>query len=83
MPTLCEVRKFRFTLDSKKSESEYLSLFNFGGNMSLRGHMYVKTWINFGWIDVSRSLNRSRILKFEKFPESEKVTLITFAGCES
>ena len=31
----------------------------------------VKTWANFGWIDGSRSLNRSRILKFEKFPDPD------------
>ena len=30
----------------------------------------VKTWVNFGWIDDCRwSLNRSRILKFEKLPD--------------
>jgi len=28
----------------------------------------VKTWVNFGWNDGSRSLNRSRILKFVIFP---------------
>jgi len=28
----------------------------------------VKTLLNFGWIDGNRSLNRSRILKFENFP---------------
>ena len=51
-----------------------------------------KTWVNYGWIDdCSRSLNRSRILKFEKLPDpnsnileqertqSEKVTPATFA----
>ena len=28
---------------------------------------YVKTWVNYGWInDCSRSLNRSRLLKFEE-----------------
>jgi len=32
----------------------------------------VKTRVNYGWIDYcSRSLNRSRILKFEKLPESD------------
>ena len=29
----------------------------------------VKTWVNYDWIDdCSRSLNRSRILKFEEYP---------------
>jgi len=32
----------------------------------------VKTWVNYGWIDdCSRSLNSSRILKFEKEPDSD------------
>jgi len=31
---------------------------------------YVKTWVNFGWIDDgTRSLTRSRILKFENLPD--------------
>jgi len=30
----------------------------------------VKAWLNYGWMDdCSRSLNRSRILKFEKLPD--------------
>ena len=32
----------------------------------------VKTWVTNGWIDYcSRSLNRSRILKFEKLPDPD------------
>jgi len=47
-----------------------MSLFNFGSSRSLCGHFLSKTWVNYGWIDdCSRSLNRSRILKFEKFPD--------------
>jgi len=32
----------------------------------------VKTWVNLGWIDGSWSLNRSRILKFEKYPSPDR-----------
>ena len=32
---------------------------------------YVKTLLNFGRIDGSRSLNRSRVLNFEKFPDPD------------
>ena len=33
---------------------------------------YVKTWVNYGWIDdCSRSLNRSRILIFEKLQDQD------------
>ena len=36
----------------------------------------VKTWVNYGWIDdCSRSLNRSRILKFEKQPDPDSKIL--------
>jgi len=32
----------------------------------------VKTWVNYGWIDdCGRSLNKSRILKFEKLPDPD------------
>ena len=37
---------------------------------------YVKTWVNYGWIDdCSRSLNSSRILKFEKLAEPDSKIL--------
>ena len=37
----------------------------------------VKTWVNFGWMDDgSRSLNRSRILKFGKLPDPDPVSKI-------
>jgi len=35
------------------------------------GISQVKIWVNFGWIDGSRSLNRIRILKFEKVPDPD------------
>ena len=36
---------------------------------------FVKTWVNFGWIDdCSRSLNRIRVLKFEKLPVSSEIS---------
>jgi len=31
----------------------------------------VKTWVNYGWIDGSRSLNRGRIFKLKKFPDPD------------
>jgi len=37
---------------------------------------YVKICVNYGWIDdCSRSLNRSRILKFEKLPDPDSKIL--------
>jgi len=52
------------------------SLFKLGSGRSLCSHFLSKTLVNFGWIDGSRSLNRSRILKFEKFPDSDPVSKI-------
>jgi len=58
---------------TNKNRSEILldtqpeSLFNFGSSRSLRGHFLRKIWVNFVWIDDSRILNRSGILKFENF----------------
>jgi len=47
------------------------SLVIIGGSRSLRGYFLSKTWENFGWIDGSRSPNRSRILKFKKFSDPD------------
>jgi len=52
------------------------SFFHFGSSRSLRGHFLRKKWINFGWTDGSRSLNRSRIHKFEKFPDLDSKILV-------
>jgi len=46
------------------------SLFNFGIAGIWVVISQVKTWVHFGWIDGSRSLNKTGILKFEKFPDS-------------
>jgi len=36
----------------------------------------VKTWVNYRWIDdCNRSLNRSRILKFEELPDPDSKIL--------
>jgi len=51
------------------------SLFHFGSSRSLRGHFLGKTWVNYGWIDGNRSLNRSRILKFEELLDSDSKML--------
>jgi len=56
----------------KKTDSDPESLFNFDGSKSLCGHLLSKNMGNFGWIDGgSRSLNRSRILKFEKLQDPD------------
>jgi len=47
------------------------SLFNFGSSRRVCGHFLSKNMVSFGWIDGTWSLNRSRILKFEKFLDPE------------
>ena len=55
----------------EKPDPDPESLFNFGSRSRL-GHFLVKTWVNYGWNDdCSRSLNRSRIVKFEKLPDPD------------
>ena len=54
------------------SDPDPKSLFNFGSSKSLCGHFLSKKWVNYGWIgDCSLSLNRSRILKLEKLPDTD------------
>jgi len=49
------------------------SLFNFGSSRSLCDHILSKNMDKFGLIDdCSRSLNRSRVLKFENFPDPDQ-----------
>ena len=56
----------------EKTDPDPESLFNFDSNRSMCGHFLSKTWVNYAWInDCNRSLNRSRILKFEKIPDSD------------
>ena len=74
----------------EKSDPEPESLFNFGSNRSLCGHFSevcvvisevcvviseVKPLAIFGCIDCSRSLNRSPIIKFEKFLDPDSSIL--------
>jgi len=61
----------RLRQDSAFSFSDPESLLNFGSNKSFVVISEVKTWVNYGRIDGNRSLNRSRILKFEKFPDPD------------
>jgi len=46
-----------------KQDLDPESLLNFSSSKSLGGHFLMKTWVNFGFIDGSRSL----ILKFKRF----------------
>jgi len=56
----------------EKLDSDPESLFNFGNSRSLCDHILSKTWVNYSWIDdCSRSLNRNRILKFDKFTDPD------------
>ena len=52
----------------EKPDADPESLFNFGSSRSLCGHVLNKNMWNYSWIDdCSRSLNRNRILKIERF----------------
>jgi len=56
----------------EKTDPDPESLFNVSSSRSLRGRFLSKNMVNFGWIGGSRSLNGSRILKFEKFPDPDQ-----------
>jgi len=62
-----------------REKPDHQSLFIFGSSRSLYGlykcHRLSKILLNFGWVSGCQSLNRSRILKFEKNSDQDSKIL--------